>query len=145
MAANALAPCVIKTSVTMPLTTQDHQVLVFHGEGLQLSAPYEYWEMTENVDMFLFPKINCKQQALRKSCLNSLSFSDALWHHKIWSPLVQLLTCYLMAPYQDLNRCWHIINKVQWHWKGKFPKRYPNYQSMKLSCNFIQISRGPMS
>ena len=39
MAADALAPCLARSSATMTLTTQDKWVLVFHWEGFQLPVP----------------------------------------------------------------------------------------------------------
>ena len=37
---------------------------------------------------------------------NLLAPHDALWCHRTWSTLVQLMTCRLMAPSHYLNQCW---------------------------------------
>ena len=46
---------------------------------------------------------------------NSLGPSDAIWHWRSWSTLVQVIACCLTAPSRHLNQCWLIISKVQWH------------------------------
>ena len=46
---------------------------------------------------------------------NSLGPSDAIWHWRSWSTLVQVMACCLMAPSHYLNQCWLIISKVLWH------------------------------
>ena len=47
--------------------------------------------------------------------INSLGPSDAIWHWRSWSTLVQVMACCLTAPSHYLNQCWLIISKVQWH------------------------------
>ena len=37
--------------------------------------------------------------------LNSLWPSGAIWRHRSWSILVQVMACYLAAPSHDLNQC----------------------------------------
>ena len=51
----------------------------------------------------------------RYSVINSLWPSDAIWRHRSWSTLAQVMACCLTAPSHYLNQCWHIISKVQWH------------------------------
>ena len=46
---------------------------------------------------------------------NSLGPSDAIWHWRSWSTLVQVMACCLSAPSHYLNQCWLIISKVLWH------------------------------
>ena len=41
--------------------------------------------------------------------------SDAIWHWRSWSTLVQIMACCLTAPSHYLNQCWLIISKVLWH------------------------------
>ena len=50
-AANALAPCVARSSATMILTMQDTHALDFHEEGFK--PPCQCWEWVKDVDMFL--------------------------------------------------------------------------------------------
>ena len=45
MIANALLPCVAKSSAAMALNMQDKWVRVFHKEGFQLPAPFQWQEM----------------------------------------------------------------------------------------------------
>ena len=47
--------------------------------------------------------------------VNSLGPSDAIWHWRSWSTLVQVMACCLMAPSHYLNQCWLIISQVLWH------------------------------
>ena len=46
---------------------------------------------------------------------NSLATSDAIWRHRIWSTLFQVMACCLTAPSHYLNQCWLIIECVPWH------------------------------
>ena len=46
---------------------------------------------------------------------NSLGPSDAIWHWRSWSTLVQVMACCLTTPSYYLNWCWLIISKVLWH------------------------------
>ena len=90
--------------------------------------------------------------------VNSLRPSDAIWRHGTRSTLAQVMACCLTAPSHYLNRCWLIINKVQWHssegncaniymhtvffilW-DQFFLRYLSHQSWKLVENYLsQIS-----
>ena len=53
--------------------------------------------------------------------VNPLWPSDIMWRHRSGSTLPQVISCCLMAPSQYRNRCWLVINKVQWHSsKGNF-------------------------
>ena len=47
--------------------------------------------------------------------IKSLGPSDAIWHWRSWSRLVQVMACCLTAPSHYLNQCWLIISKVLWH------------------------------
>ena len=50
---------------------------------------------------------------LRPQCVNSLWPNDAIWRHRSWSTLAQVMACCLMAPSHYLNQCWLIVNKDQ--------------------------------
>ena len=41
--------------------------------------------------------------------------SDAIWQHKTWPALVQVMAYCLIALSHYLNKCWLIITKAQWH------------------------------
>ena len=47
--------------------------------------------------------------------INSLGPSDAIWHWRSLSTLVQVMVCCLTAPSHYLNQCWLIISKVLRH------------------------------
>ena len=52
MGADAVAPCVARSSAAMVLAMQDNQVLVFQVEGFQLLVSSPSWEITENAIVF---------------------------------------------------------------------------------------------
>ena len=55
--------------------------------------------------------------------INSLGPSDAIWRQTSGSTLAQVMACCLTAPSHNLNQCWLIITKVEWHSsKGKFTR-----------------------
>ena len=54
---------------------------------------------------------------------NSLRPSDTRWRQRSGSTLPQLMACCLMAPSHNLNQCWLIISKVEWHsFKDEFTR-----------------------
>ena len=53
MVADALAPCVARTSAVMILPMWNRQVLVLLEEGFQLPVSYQCGGMTYNVDICL--------------------------------------------------------------------------------------------
>ena len=58
--------------------------------------------------------------------LNPLWPSDAIWRHRYWSTLAQVMACCLTAPSLYLNQCWLTISTDQWHLsKGNFPRDTP--------------------
>ena len=59
---DALAPCITRSSAAVVLTAQDKQVLVFLGGGFQWPGSSWCWEMVENANMILFPKITSAEQ-----------------------------------------------------------------------------------
>ena len=48
-------------------------------------------------------------------CITRPQWIDDMWHHRIWSTLVQVMACCLVAPSHCLNQCWLIISEVLWH------------------------------
>ena len=46
---------------------------------------------------------------------NSLWSNDAIWHHRTWSVLVQVMACCLLATSHYLNQYWLIISDIRWH------------------------------
>ena len=64
-----------------------------------------------NVD----PDLCCHFGITKPQWVNSLGPSDAIWHWRPWSTLVQVMACGLTAPSHYLNQCWLIISKVLWH------------------------------
>ena len=41
--------------------------------------------------------------------------SDAIWHQRSCSALVQVMACCLMSPSHYLNQCWLTIHEIFWH------------------------------
>ena len=54
MAADALAPYVARTSVTMRLTVQGKEVHVFHEGWFQLPVASQDWKIIENTNILLY-------------------------------------------------------------------------------------------
>ena len=63
-----------------------------------------------NLDMFYLGHYNrCE------CCFNSLGPINAMRHYRIWSTLVQVMTCCVKTPSHYLNQCWQIISEILWH------------------------------
>ena len=62
--------------------------------------------------LYRLQNIHYFNQAL---CVNSLWPSDAIWHHRTWSTLVEATACYLTVPSRYLNQCWLIISELLCH------------------------------
>ena len=62
-------------------------------------------------------------------CVNSLCPCDAIWRHRFWSTLAQVMAWCLTASGHYSNQCWLVISQVwgQTH----------NHQSPKLARKFI--------
>ena len=72
---------------------------------------------------------------------NSSWPSDTIWRHRSWSPLAQVMACYLMAPIHCLKQCRLIISKAHWCLSKQLYQRYTSHQSWKSSSTcFNQIS-----
>ena len=70
---------------------------------------------------------------------NSLWPSDAIWHHRSKSTLVQVMACCLTAPSHHPSQCWLIISEVLWHLpEGNFAG---NAQDMCPCCEFEKSLR----
>ena len=74
--------------------------------------------------------------------VNSLWPSDALWRHRYWSTLAQVMACCLTAPSHYLNQCWLIVSTDQWRlskdnftrasiWLNKFRSNLPGANELK--------------
>ena len=60
---------------------------------------------------------------LREDTINSLWPSDAIWQHRSWSTLAQVMACCLTAPSHYLNQCWLFVSTDQWRLsKGNFTR-----------------------
>ena len=81
--------------------------------GHQLTG---YWPQSRNI-------LSAASEELRwwfslmwcQVIINSLWHSDAIWHHRYGSTLVQVMDCCLTAPSHYLNQWWCIIAGVWWH------------------------------
>ena len=59
MAADALAPCIARSSATMVLTVQGKWIFVFHEDEFQLPTPSQWWVMIKYVNIhWWYLKIN---------------------------------------------------------------------------------------
>ena len=47
--------------------------------------------------------------------IKSAPHCHAIWHHRTWSTLVQIMACCPTAPSHYLNQCWQFIIDVLWH------------------------------
>ena len=54
IAADALATCIVRITVTMVLTVKDEQVLVFHEIKYKMHGMYWFRSVIENVDIILY-------------------------------------------------------------------------------------------
>ena len=53
MAADDLAPSVVRSSTAMVLHMEVKQVIVIHKWKFEVPAPYEYWEIIENANIYI--------------------------------------------------------------------------------------------
>ena len=71
---------------------------------------------------------------------------NAIWHHRTWSTLVQVIAWCLMAPSHYLNQCWILVSGVQWHsLEGNFAASTQATIWKSYFWNYCHISLGPMS
>ena len=70
-------------------------------------------------DVFVFSYVIFKSNyVVERIPIKSLWLSEAIWLHRSWSVLAQVMACCLMAPSHCLNRCWlvtQLMNKFQSH------------------------------
>ena len=71
--------------------------------------------------------------------------SGAIWHHRSWSTLVQVVACCLMAPSHYLNQCWLSTSDVFWqsqevNFTGNAEDIYPWYEFKNwLHCLYLRL------
>ena len=78
----------------------------------------------------------------------SLWPSDAIWHNKTWSTLVQVMARCLTARSHYLNQCWLIVSEVLWHSLRRVHSKYSDisywdlfkYHAAKIITSFSQAS-----
>ena len=87
------------------------------------------------------------QHCRRIQYVNSLWPSGVTWWHRSWSTLAQVMTCCLMAPSHNLNKCWLLISEgffFAFTWES-FRRDYYCVWIWKLYFwNHCHISWGPM-
>ena len=66
----------------------------------------------------------------------------AIWHHRSWLTLVQVMTCFLTAPSHYLSQGWLINNEVLWYSsEGNFTGNYQNiYPWYGLENHWFKIT-----
>ena len=75
--------------------------------------------------------------------INWMRPNDAMWQHRTWRKLVQVMAWCLVAPSRYLNKCWLIISEVLWHSpEGNFTR---NAQDIfpYMSLSFINLILQP--
>ena len=70
-------------------------------------------------------------------CLNSLWCGDAIWCHRSWPTLVQVMVCCLMPPSHYLNHCWPIISEVLWHSQEIFKICHITFSRFQTELNEV--------
>ena len=68
----------------------------------------------------------------RPEWVNSLQPSGAIWRHRTWSTLIQVMAWCLMAPSYHLNKCWlinHQWSLVAFTW-GQVCRKCSRYLSL---------------
>ena len=73
------------------------------------------------------------------ACINSLWCIGAIWRHRSWSALAQVIAWCLTAPSHSLNLCWLSISEVLWHsptWQ-QFHKKCTSTQSATCVRRFL--------
>ena len=67
------------------------------------------------------------------SFFNLLWPSDAIWLHRTWSTLDQVMACCLVAPRHYLVQFWQIISEVLWHsLEGNLTANVLNFEMINL-------------
>ena len=79
--------------------------------------------------------------------INSLGPSDAVWRHRPWSTLAQVMACCPLAPSHNLNQCWH--DNLDIH-PDQFRRKINGHSGKNrnwkwIILGFLDISQGPMS
>ena len=111
MAADDLAPCVIRRSTAMVLTMQNIWVLVFHGTGIPLSLPFQCWKMTENPYTLYLLEINSTQYWLIIFMVKWLLALYWLYLQGRWPHLSQFVLIHIAETIY--GKCWYSSNLLQ--------------------------------
>ena len=73
---------------------------------------------------------------------DSLWLNNTIWWHKSWPTLAQIMARCLITPFQYLNQCQLLINKVLWH-LSESNFKMPNYNSLQwLTINATTSPHG---
>ena len=99
--------------------------ILLSGVRMNMRHAFKNITSTSNKHQFLI-NLNIGTCNIHTQLHNSLWPSDAIWRHRSWSTLAQVMTGCLMAPSHYLNQCWLIINEVIWP-EGYFIAKYSTY------------------
>ena len=75
--------------------------------------------------------------------LNSLWPSEAIWLHKTWSTLVQVMACYLKASSHYLSKYWQTVHVVLWCHQSAFHLNYDNIFSLRWVWKLLILRLQP--
>ena len=81
----------------------------------QDKSPHTGYTFTPWVVSFTSPSIAYSVDSSKRispKMINLLRPSDAIWRHRSWSTLAQVMACCLTASSHYLNQCWLIISNV---------------------------------
>ena len=78
----------------------------------------EIWDLFSEFNVWLFSIVIAVLHIMCLNtgwCFDSLWPSDTIWWHISGSTLAQVMACYLTAPSDYLNQCWHDTREVLCH------------------------------
>ena len=129
--------CIPKTSAAMVLTMWNKLVIILCKEGFQLPVPSECSEEMFHHNRPVHKGLQSLQQQIWRpneavwttfqnswACFNGFLLpnplwpSDAIWWHRSWSTLAQVMAWCLTAPNHYLNWCGLVIKGALWHSLG---------------------------
>ena len=80
----------------------------FKGSLRLLKFSNTFFQKSQYDLMLIIPLFMFKRSLL----VNPLGTCDAIWRHRSWSTLAQIMACCLMAPSHYMSQCWLIISHV---------------------------------
>ena len=104
-----------QNQIRLAILLTDIQIHILLCVVQMINFGARYWEMTLNVIHSYSHWASISTLCSILTLINSLRPSDAIWRHRSWSTLAQVMACCLTAPTHYMNQCWLIISKIQLH------------------------------